>query len=214
VAEAAGNDPTAESVIRKLVDVTQAKAPFLLRKVRTLVLQHAKYRETIMGLIPQLERQIELEREGKMVLQPDTRMFPASKQFRKAFDEVFAHVHRRVFINLADRSLVARALTEVFVDFLVRWGEEFTQLEPHHRTFLEELCDRTCAQLNGDAPESFVPKEESDEPLPNVRRLRLPDDIFKNVWMEVNEFYLTGKRHAELERDLHKPVIPVMVALS
>ena len=100
-------------------------------------------------------------------------------------------------------------ITEVFVDFLVRWGEEFKQLEPHHHAFLEELCDRTCAQFNGEAPEGFVPKEDSDEPIPKVRRLRLPDDIFKNVWMEVNEFYLTGKRQAEHELELHKPVGPI-----
>jgi radical SAM superfamily enzyme YgiQ (UPF0313 family) len=209
VAEAACDDPQAETVIRELVDVTQEKAPFLLRKVRTLVLQHAKYCDTIKGLSPQIDRQIELERQGKMVLQPDTRMFPASQEFRKAFDKVFVQVHRRIYINLTDRSLVARALTEVFVDFLVRWGEEFKQLEPHHHAFLEELCDRTCAQLNGEAPEGFVPKEDSDEPIPNVRRLRLPDDIFKNVWMEVNEFYLTGKRQAEHELELHKPVGPI-----
>lgn len=208
VAEVKAQGGAAE-LIREIVRHTKAVAPFMMRTVRTLTLQHARYLETLHRLLPQLDYQIELERAGKMVLRPDTRLYPSSLEFRKAFDEAFPGVHRRVYANLNDRLLVARALTEVFVDFLVRWGEDFHGLEPHHLGFLEELCDRTCAQLNGQDPTDFVARDSSAIKVPNIRHLRLPDDVFKNVWMEVNEFRLTGTRHADLEAQTVKPIVLV-----
>ncbi len=199
-------DEDAAAVIVDLIRYTREVAPSLLGKVRTLVLQHAKYCETIRGLLPQIERQIDLEQRGKMVIRYDSRMLPASEDFRKAFNRLFGPLHRRVYVNLKEQSRVAEALTEVFVDFLVRWGEEFETLEDHHVTFLEELCDRTCAQFNGEPPEQFVAVDSEGVEIPNVKRLRLPDDVFKNVWMEVNEYYLTGRRHADRERDSAAPM--------
>jgi radical SAM superfamily enzyme YgiQ (UPF0313 family) len=185
--------PEAAEAISKIVNHTQQVAPNLMKKVRTLVLQHAKYCETVQRLLPQIDRQIELERQGKIIIQPDTRQLPASEDFRKAFNHIFRNIHRRVYLNLQDKTKVPHALTEVFVDFLIRWGEDFKTLEDYHVTFLLELCDRTCAQWNGESPErSFA--FESDEVIPNVTHQRLADDIFKNVWMEMNEFYITGKR--------------------
>lgn len=208
VAEVHAQGDAAE-VIREIVRHTKAVAPFMMRKVRTLAVQHARYLETLERLLPQLDSQIELEQAGKMVLRPDTRLFPSSVEFRKAFDEAFASVHRRVYANLDDRSRVGRALTEVFVDFLVRWGEDFRGLEPQHLGFLEELSDRTCAQLNGQDPTDFVARDSSAIKVPNIKRLRLPDDVFKNVWMEINEFRMTGTRQADREAQTVKPTVMV-----
>ncbi len=189
-------DARAAEAVTGLLRHTERTAPHLMHKVRTVTVQHGKYRETVMSLLPQIVRQIELEESGQVILQVDRRAVPPPENFRKEFNRVFHDVHRRVYINLRDVNHVPAALTEIFVDFLVRWGEEVERLEDFHVSFIKEISDRTCAKLNGVPPESFVSMEESDEPLPDIRKLRLADDIFKNVWIEISELRMKERQHA------------------
>jgi radical SAM superfamily enzyme YgiQ (UPF0313 family) len=178
------SNPEAAMAIDKAMAHTHRVAPHLLKKAVTLIIQHGKYCETVAQLAPQVDRQIELECLGELNLEPDQRRIPTSENFRVAFNRVFPILHRRIYLNLTDKSKVAEALTEVFVDFLVRWGEEFKQLEDYHQSFLEELCDRTCAKFSGVPPEQFVPIEDLNKTVPDIKRLRLADDVFKTVWQE------------------------------
>lgn len=150
-------------------------------RVKTLIIQHAKYRESINKLLPQIDRQIELESLGKLNFEPDKRPIPLPIYFRKAYKEIFFDVYRRIYLNLKDKHQVPAALVEVFIDFLVRCGEGFDRLEDYHRSFLNEICDRTCAKFNGQAPEEFVAAVPDDIAIPDVKRLRLDDDILKSV---------------------------------
>jgi radical SAM superfamily enzyme YgiQ (UPF0313 family) len=192
-----GTSPEAARAIEKVVEHTKRVTPHMMKKVKTLILQHARYFETVQGLIPQVSRQIELETQGRVVLKPDARLVPTPEEFRKSFNAIFMRVYRRLYVNLRDKADISSALTEVFVDFLVRWGEEFKGLEEHHVENLMELCDRTCASLNNTPPEEFVAIEDTEGAVPEVDRSRLRDDIFRNIWMELNEYYITGKRSAE-----------------
>jgi pyruvate-formate lyase-activating enzyme len=180
--------PEVRAIVADIVAHTMQHAPFLIRRVKRLVVQHAAYHATLARLLPQIARQVALENDEGLTLGPDDRAIPIPPGFRAVFPKIFPEVHRRVYLNLRDHAQVPEALTDVFVDFLVRWGDEFTDLEPHHRTFLAELCDRTCARMNGDAPEKFVPVEDETLPVPDVKRIRLGEDVLRSVDQELLRF--------------------------
>lgn len=183
-----GGGPEGEAAIGEMLTHTARVAPFMLRRVKRLIVQYAKYRGTLARLLPQLDAQLELEMRPGLTFEPDGRAILIPAAFRQTYDRLFPEVHRRVYANLADKERVAEALTEVFVDFLVRWGDTFKELEAYHLTFLREIGDRTCAKFNGEPPETFVPVEPADGTVPDVRHLRLGDDVLKSVEQELSRF--------------------------
>ncbi len=168
---------TIESILRH----TERTAPYMMRRVKILIVQHVMYLGTLAKLLPQCDRQIDVEAREDLRLAVDNRAIPVPVAFRTSFNSIFPVVYRRAYLNLEDRGHLPEALTEIFVDFLVRWGDSFERLEPFHVTFLEEICDRTCAKHNGRPPESFVPVTDPEAAVPDVRRIRLADDILKAV---------------------------------
>jgi len=106
-------------------------------------------------------------------------------------NKVLPHVHRRMYVHLDRKDEVAEALTEVFVEFLLRMGDGFQRIEPHHMSLLDELADRTCAKYNGIQAVHFTPRPkeeiESATDVPNVKRIRMVDDIFKSVFQRINK---------------------------
>ena len=174
-------DAEAREAIGRMIRYTAEHAPFMLSRVRALICQHATYRKSIAGLLPEVDRQIELESSGVITFEQDTRPILIPPAFRAAYKTFFPQVYRRVYLNLHDKEQLPDALVEVFADFLVRWGASFTQLEDHHYAFFDELCDRTCAKCNGQAPETFEPVTDETASVPDVRRRRLDDDILQSV---------------------------------
>jgi radical SAM superfamily enzyme YgiQ (UPF0313 family) len=171
----------AKSHVEEIIRHTMDTAPQLLRRVSALVFQHARYVQTIDALIPQVQRQIERESAGEIVLEQDDRALPAPEQFRRAYDELFPSVYKYMQAATADRELVPRLVTEVFVDFLVRWGEGFKSVEEFHSAYLKDICERAAAGVNG---AGFNPPEWIAEP-PAAFKTRYGDEIFKNIWMEL-----------------------------
>ena len=180
--------PEYRAAVDGVVKYALERAPHLLERVRTLVLQHAKYCQTINALLPQIDKQVERENSGGITLEPDRRAIPAPEGFRKAFDELLPGVYSQVSASLKDRSLVPGALTEVFVDFLVRWGQDFVRLEDYHTHYLTELSERTCSALNAGAGD-FTPRPVMPvaEAAVEIRKTRLSDDIFKNIWVVLSD---------------------------
>lgn len=178
-----------------LLAYTNARKPFLMRRVKTIIVQFAKYVKTLEVVLPQLEKQIDLESSNAFPLLPEDRPIPVPSSFRSAYGKIFPEVHRRLYVNLKESDDLPEALTEVFVDFLVRWGDEFEKLEPYHLTFLREICDRTSAKFNGDRPQDFVGRDPSDEDVvPNAARIRLGDDVLKSVEQELFKYRVAGAR--------------------
>lgn len=190
----------ASDALERIIDHTLATAPHLLKKVRTLVLQHAKYRSTVGMLLPQLDKQIEREKSGDIILEPDNRAMPAPERFREAFDKLLPSVYTYVRSALKDKGLTTRALTGAFVEFLVRWGEDCDTIEDHHLAYLMDICERKCAGLNGTAHVGKVPAVPSEEDVREIKRLRLADDIFKNIWVELSELNVRKKDVEKKER--------------
>lgn len=170
--------------MNEIFKYTEQKAPYLLGRVKELVIQFIKYRESVRNFLPGLERQIELESSGKLTITLDNRPVTVPQGFRDVYQSVFPNIHRRVYLNLSDKSKVSHALVEIFVEFLVH-EEGFKQLEEHHIPLLNEIVDRTCANFNGQKPEDYVPIDPSDAVVPDVRRVHLHEDILKSVEQEL-----------------------------
>jgi hypothetical protein len=182
-------------VMEDIIVAAAKKAPVLLGRVKALIVQHAKYRESIKKLLPQIDRQIELESTGKLVFEIDKRPILVPSAFRKSYRTIFQAIYHRVFLNLKDKDQTSSALVEVFVDFLTRWGVGFTELKQHHQSFLNEICDRTCAKFNGQPPEEFVPVESGDRLVPfKGKYLYLGDDILKTVEQVLTQTRSTAVR--------------------
>ena len=184
-------------IVNGLLELTAERAPFLLRRVKRLVVQHASYRRTLAKLQEQIARQVKLELTPGIEFDLDDRAIPLPPGFRDAYNRIFPEIHRRVWLNLHDRKRTPEALTEVFVDFLVRWADSFSQFEPFHLAFLKEVCDRTCAKFNGVPPETFAAIESIPEvEVPNVKRTRLGDDVLRTVDQEIRRYAQSANRAA------------------
>jgi len=177
-------DPEHCKTIEEIFRYTEQKAPFLLGRVKELVIQFIRYSESARNLIPKLERQIELELSGKLTFELDSRPIMVPQGFREAYYKIFPDVCRRVYVNLSDKDKMPEALMEVFVEFLVH-EEGFRQLEEHHIPLLNEIIDRTCARFNGQNFKEFVPTEPNNEAIPNVRKFRLGEDVLNSVEQEL-----------------------------
>ena len=172
---------------------TEQTAPFLLGRVKELVIQFIRYRNSAHDFIPGLEQQIELEASGKLLIKLDTRPIPIPAGFRKSFNSIFSLIHRRANQNLADKNSIPKVLVDVFVEFLVH-EEGFSQMEEHHISLMNEIVDRTCARFNGQPLGEHVPAEPAGMAVPDVRQHRLKDDILIGVEHELMKMKLTQER--------------------
>ena len=187
----------ARQAIADMMEHTLATKPGLMRKVKILILQHASYYVTICELLPQLENQIRLEKLGEVILESDDRATPPPVEFRPAFDQLFPELYKRSYYSLKDLSNQSQCLTEVFLEFLVRWGADFAGLEEYHFDMMSELVDRSCAKFNDMNPEDFEPCSERSGEVPRYKKLRIADDIYKNVWIELSEL----QHQAQLQKE-------------
>jgi len=177
-------DKEACEAIEEIFLYTGEKAPFLLGRVKELIVQFIKYRESVHDFLPGLERQIELESSGKLVIQLDSRPISIPQEFRDEYKNIFPDIYRQIYLNLADKDKVPEALVEVFVEFLVQ-EQSFKKMERHHMPLLKEIVDRTSARFNGQKLADFVPMDSSEVEIPDFRKIRINDDILKSVEQEL-----------------------------
>lgn len=177
-------DAEGRATIDELVGHLLEAVPFMWHRFRMLITQMTGMRRMLLtSILPAVERRRKLEVSGAAPVVPDTRKPPVTRAFRARVRELFPRVHRRVYANLDDKSLLADALTTVFLDFLTRWGEDLESTRAQHLEFLAELCDRTCARLNGASPEQFVAVDGDEVPTTGWARLR--DDVLRNFDIRV-----------------------------
>jgi hypothetical protein len=182
--------------LEEALEHTYAVAPYMVNRVFAAILTN-NYQRRFRALFTdeQFREVLAAERQGKIVY--DSTPLPVPPPFTSAYRELFPEVYARLYRNLPDRALLPEAASEVFVDFLVRWGEGFTGASERHHQFLRELCDRTCARLSGQPPEAFVAVEEGEAvPMAEVRRTRLADAVLKEVVDQMRS--LVGDRQEAL----------------
>lgn len=170
--------------IRDIVSFCARKAPFLLSRVKQLIIQFSKYSESARRLIPRLEEQIELEASGKLSFPLDSRPVTVPRGFRDVYKSIFPAVYHSISLNLSDKSKLPAALLEVFVEFLVR-EEGFHEMQEHHYPLLNEIVDRTCARFNGQTFESYVAVYNSSVPKLGIEQIRLGDDVLNSLEQEL-----------------------------
>ncbi len=184
--QAGASWPEAEAAIKRIIEHTESTAPFMMRKIRLLTMQHAKHKMTFDDLLPYIDRLVELESTGQLSFDLDDRPVPIPEAFRAIFkrDKLFSNMYNRIYEGLTDKSRVPEALSEVFVDFLSRWGDNFKGIEPQHDVFLSELSDRTCDKFNKEGPGEGQHPQELSQTGP-VKPAGLADDVLRNIELQL-----------------------------
>jgi len=178
----------AQKVLDDVYEYTREHQPWMLpRMLHYATLHSCHIIIYVDNVCRELRKQADLEKEGKVRLVLERRELRVPPLFSASFEELFEPVHARVYVNLQEPALAAEALTEVFVDFLLRWGHSFAGVEPHHHQFLKELADRTCAVFNGVEPSQFlgISPEESGAVVPNPKKTRIAGAVLKAVGDEL-----------------------------
>jgi hypothetical protein len=94
----------AQKSVERILANTRLEAPFFLPKVQSLIVQHAKYRETIDKLLPQLDRQIDMESTGRILFDMDRRPILIPDGFKDAYNDLFRTVYRTVVSRLDEKT--------------------------------------------------------------------------------------------------------------
>lgn len=156
---------------------TRRVAPELLPRVVYFILQHEWTRRTRQELFVGFDQLLERERAGRLVADKRPLLLPT--ELGAALAPVLPELYSQLYRSLADTQLVPEAMKEVLVDFIIRWGAGLKELEPQHRHFLLELCERTAARLGG--PPAGAPREDAAARLAEARKSRLFDSVLKDV---------------------------------
>ena len=194
--EALNLDPLACEDMEEIFRHTTQKAPHMLGRIKEMVIQFVRYAKSAHEFMLKFERQIELESSGQRIFELDKRPVPVSNGFRDTYKSIFPDIHRRVYLNMDDKSQVPAALVEIFVELLIR-EEGIAQLEDYHRALLDEIIDKTCMRFSGKPPEDYWPVEASDELVPDAKKLRLDEDVLKSVEQELIKLVM-AKTEAEV----------------
>jgi hypothetical protein len=95
-----------------------------------------------------IQEQIDDVRQNGMRLDKDPSAGTIPQVFRRKVREVLPLVYDRLSAGIDYRPAVPEAMVAVIKDFVIRWGENFTEFEPHHHVYLHELCDRHIERWN------------------------------------------------------------------
>ena len=82
--------------VRRMWEHTLATAPQLLRRVKDVIVQHARYYQTIQDTLVDLDRNIERESSGDMILEPDNRAAPLPVRFKEELGRILPRASPRL----------------------------------------------------------------------------------------------------------------------
>jgi hypothetical protein len=187
------SDRAARTTARRLMFYTWRRAPFMIPRVVKMIIQNHLWHSHLPFMQQAIAEQIQLEAVRPQWLRPVEPVFFVPDGFKKAYKGIFPDIHARVYRGLADKTRAHDTLVEVVYDFLTRWGSTFETFEDHHRTFLEEICDRSVSKANGEtgaAPFAVAP--QAGPGLPDIRENRLADEVLSSVEQELRRFKPTA----------------------
>jgi radical SAM superfamily enzyme YgiQ (UPF0313 family) len=165
-----------------LVSDTNQIHPNLVPRVLTFLATHDARADYLQGYaLPQL---LELIRKPATAQRaPATKWtVPIPDAFRADFRRlILPRVFARMRANLVDESALGERLTNVFSDFLVRFGHDYEQFDESCMRQLLELTDRACAQANGVAPDTFIASEAAAADMTGQRLTQWADRLLKSI---------------------------------
>jgi hypothetical protein len=155
--------PEVQREIRGAVGDTLKLAPDKLGHAIGLIAQQTMDHGLLPYLSAVIDKQIAECRAGALVLDldPSAGMIPA--EFHKSVGKAMPLLYDRLSREMVYAPGVPEAMVDVLKDFLVRWGGNFEEFEPHHLTYLNELCDRHVERWNERVGEN--PPGAQGEPL-------------------------------------------------
>lgn len=179
--------------VRRIVAYTLRTKAFLLEMVVSHIFQFIHEKKFVPKQQAKLRDQIEWEKGNDLKIAKGSLLVPEA--FKKSYRLIFPELLDRLTKGLYDSTRITDSLVEVFTDFVVRWGDDFTDFEDHHRVFLLEICDRTIAKENGevtsqqsdhpslvqDGPFRILPSGVKVAALPNLKAAELPNEILRIV---------------------------------
>jgi radical SAM superfamily enzyme YgiQ (UPF0313 family) len=160
-------------------------APFLLNRAVSAILTNDFSRRFRAGSDEQFARAIEAERAADFV--HDRTRVALRPELAAALVRSFPAVYERLWHNVGDADLLPTAASDVFFDFVMRWGEERVEADERLLGYLLELCDRVSAQTTGQSPISFPRRRDGNPPLAAVKRSRLAEAVMKDVQDRVHK---------------------------
>lgn len=155
--------------------------PLLGARVARMILNNIQARLATVRSSEAFEADIEEARRSHHEIDDEPVTLPPA--FGQTFERIYPHVYRRLHAGLLDKTKVPAASVEIFVDFLVRWGRESGgAVVSHHIPYLEEICDRVCARMNGALAAHPVTLHGFEHvSLEKMRRTRLADAVLKDI---------------------------------
>ncbi len=168
----------------EIFNYTNEKAPYMLGRVKELIVQYIRYRKSVYAFLPGLDKQIELEASGSIEIRLDSRPVSIPDGFRGDYRSIFKDLYQRVYVLLKERKKIPDVLVEVFVEFLIH-EEGFKKFEKYHTSLLQKIADRACARFNGggNIDVNLVNFSKSKDII--VKPAGLHDDVFKSVEQEL-----------------------------
>ena len=182
-------DAEARRTALRLLPYTLRRFPFMVERVMAAVAYQYQEAQRVPHLKRFIAEQIRQLESGETNLEPEEKVFAVPDGFKKLYPAVFPELYARVHEGLKDKWRAENALVEVTFDFLTRWGPSFLKFEEHHRSFLNELCDRTIASENSmfnaaggrRLKISGVEQVDSGPNYTDVHLRRLADDVLRCV---------------------------------
>ena len=90
----------------EIFNYTNEKAPYMLGRVKELVVQYIRYRKSVYAFLPGLDKQIEIEASGGIEIRLDSRPISIPDGFRGDYRSIFKDLYQRVYVLLKDRKKI------------------------------------------------------------------------------------------------------------
>jgi radical SAM superfamily enzyme YgiQ (UPF0313 family) len=134
--------PEARMMFRNVLMHTIRTKPFMLGRIVGILMQQLTEIMVYPHDCKVIQEHIDDALTSSIRLDKDPTAGTVAPAFRKKVRDVLPLVYDRLAVGIPYRPAVPEAMVGVIKDFVIRWGENFVDFEPHHHVYLHELCDR------------------------------------------------------------------------
>jgi radical SAM superfamily enzyme YgiQ (UPF0313 family) len=188
--------PELRALRKRLVRETLRTAPYMLERVMFVAMHEAGEIMAHQLQWPPIQQQLEMEKKGATRLERDPSAGKIPPDFRRKLLDVLPSIYDRLSERITEKPAIPVAMLGVVKDFIIRWGDDFKGFEPHHQTYLSELCDRHVERWQINEPANAVPPTHAmSKP---VTREQLINPQFIQALMAVVEQELRSDANAQV----------------
>lgn len=187
-----------------IIRETLKTAPHMTGQVIGLTAQHVMDVLVLPYHSKVIQQQIDEARAGELRIDKDPSAGMIPKEFYKKLGKVMPLLYGRLSGEIAYQPAIPEAMADVLKDFVIRWGASFEDFELHHRTYLNELCDRHIERWNARA--RSAPVESGEKPLTAEHAKKIP--FIKGLLVSV-ERDLRGDVRSKTGAAYHVPLTAI-----